>query len=190
MRVFFGSFPHPATTRRNSMTRLSEPEKLEIVRLLAHFNRPAEVVVAMREHHGVEVDRFQVRTYDPTNSRYESGDKWREIFDAERSKHLESIEDIPIAHKAYRLNVMQKCLNRAERSGNIVLVLAILAQAAKETRGELSNRSQIDSQSEYASRDQSSPEERRNEFRDTLNIILGRARDSGALPQPAKASAA
>lgn len=172
------------------MTRLSEPEKHEIVRLLAHFNTPAEVVVAMREHHGVEVDRFQVRAYDPTKARYEGGDKWREIFEAERSKYLHDIENIPIAHKAFRLNELGKSLVRAQRSGNIVLANATLAQAAKEMRGAEGSRSRFDFQAEKPDRAQSSPEEARQEVREMLDTLLARARDRGVLPQSTKALAA
>ena len=172
------------------MTKLSEPEKHEIVRLLAHFNTPTEVVVAMREHHGVEVDRFQVRAYDPTKARYEGGDRLRAIFDAERSKYLQDIESIPIANKAFRLNELGKNYFRAQRSGNIVLANAILAQAAKETRGVSNMRSQTDMQNEFSSSDELSPEAMRNEARNIVDAMLGRARDRGVLPQPEKSLAA
>lgn len=184
------TLPPPATTNRNVMTKLSEPEKLEIVRLLAHFNTPAEVVVAMREHHGVEVDRFQVRAYDPTNARYEAGDKWRAIFDAERSKYLHDIDGIPIANKAFRLNELGKNYFRAQRSGNIVLANATLAQAAKEARGVSNMRSQIEMQPKSSSSDELSPEEMRNEARNIVDAMLGRARDRGVLPEPKKSLAA
>lgn len=172
------------------MAKLSEPEKQEIVRLLAHFNTPAEVVVAMREHHGLEVDRFQVRAYDPTKARYEGGDKWREIFVAERSKYLHDNDGIPIAHKAFRLNELQKSLVRAQRSGNIVLANAILAQAAKEMRGAVGSRSHFEWRAETSYGAHSSREESQREAREMVERILVRARDRGILPQPTLASAA
>jgi len=115
------------------MATLSEREKEEIVTLLARFHTPAQVVVSMRENLGVEVDRFQVRTYDPTNARYEGGDRWRAIFEAARSAYLNSFEDLPIARPAYRLNELQKNYDRASRTGNLALANAILKQAAWET---------------------------------------------------------
>ena len=172
------------------MTKLTDPEKLEIVKLLASYCSPAEVVVAMREQHGVEVDRFQVRAYDPTKARYEAGDKWRAIFDAERSKYLRDIDGIPIANKAFRLNELQKNYFRAQRSGNIVLANATLAQAAKETRGASNMRSQIDMQSKISSSGELSPEKMRTQARGIVDAILGRSRDRTVLPQPKEVLAA
>ena len=53
------------------MATLTELEKAEIVRLLACYRTPSQVVVEMRAL-GVQVDRFQVRAYDPTNPRFEA----------------------------------------------------------------------------------------------------------------------
>lgn len=117
------------------MARLTEAEKQEIVTLLARFHSPTQVVVHMREHWGLDVDRFQVRTYDPANPRYEAGPKWREIFEATRAAYLNSIEHIPIARAAYRLNELQNIYDRAVDMGNLPLAKAILRQAAWETRG-------------------------------------------------------
>lgn len=115
------------------MAALSEIEKREIVTLLGQFARPTDVVLHMRQVFGVVVDRFQVRTYDPTNARYEAGPKWRPVFDAARSAYLTSIADVPIAHAAYRLDILQQLLMSAIRQGNISLALSILAQAARES---------------------------------------------------------
>jgi len=114
------------------MAALSDSEKHAIVTLLGQFARPADVVVHMRRNFGVEIDRFQVRSYDPTNPRYEGGAKWRPIFEAARTAYLSSIEAVPIAHKAYRLNELQRILEAAKASGNYVLAASILRQAARE----------------------------------------------------------
>ena len=79
------------------MAVLSDREKQEIVTLLAQFVKPADVVVHIRREFGTEIDRFQVRAYDPTNPRYEGGDRWRPIFDAAREAYLSAIEAVPIA---------------------------------------------------------------------------------------------
>ncbi len=121
------------------MTRLSDSEKHAIVRLLAQYTPPSKVVVMMRKEFGINIDRFQVRAYDPTNSRYEAGEKWRAFFEKERTAYLSSIEGIPIAHKAFRLNELQRMYFQAKERGNVVLAAAILAQAAKETGPILAN---------------------------------------------------
>jgi len=114
------------------MAALSDSEKHEIVTLLGQFVRPADVVIHIRQRFGVQIDRFQVRTYDPTNPRYEAGPNWRPIFDAAREAHLASIKAIPIAHKGYRLNTLQRILDAAMKAGNVRLAARILAQAARE----------------------------------------------------------
>jgi hypothetical protein len=114
------------------MAVLKDAEKCAIVTLLARFTRPSDVVVYVRRHFGLEIDRFQVRSYDPTNPRYEGGAKWRPIFEAAREAYLSSIEAIPISHKGYRLNTLQQILDMAMRRGDVALAASILVQAAKE----------------------------------------------------------
>ncbi len=153
---------------------LSDTEKQAIVVLLAQFHRPSDVVVHMREHFGIEVDRFQVRSYDPTNPRYEAGAKWRSIFEAARAEHLSSVSSIPIANKGYRLNVLQKLLDRANAVGNIPLACAILRQAAQEMKSSVAEkRDAILSPAEGPYRiDEMSPEERRSLLRDMLSETI------------------
>lgn len=143
------------------MARLSEPEKQEVVRLLARYVPVPDVVVAMREQFGVEIDRFQVRSYDPTKARYEGGERLRAIFEAEREKYDRSIDDIPIAHKAFRLNSLQIMLVRAQASGNLVLACKILEQAAKEVGGALTNRSNVTVERPRSIYQDMTPDERR-----------------------------
>lgn len=114
------------------MAKLSEAEKHAIVRHLACFVPPSEVVVAISAEFGIKIDRFQVRAYDPTNPRYEGGEKWRAVFEAARTRYLSNVGDIPIAHVGYRLNELQKLLMKAKKSGNLSLALSILRQAANE----------------------------------------------------------
>jgi len=113
------------------MATLTEREKAEIVRLLACYRTPSQVAVEMRAS-GVEVDRFQVRAYDPTNPRFEAGERWRALFEKERAAFIGEIDDIPIAKPAFRLNMLQQHLEAARQAGNLVLANAILKQAAWE----------------------------------------------------------
>ncbi len=158
------------------MAKLSEREKEEIVTLLARFRSPAQVVVHMREHWGVEVDRFQVRSYDPTNARYEGGDKWRSVFEAARAAYLGSIEDVPIAHAGYRLNELQRNYDRASQAGNLVLANAILRQAAWEA-GRIPAREPLERNTAPLAVRDMTPEERRARMVEILNDALGRRGD-------------
>lgn len=159
--------------------RLSEQEKHVIVTLLAQFHRPADVVVQLREHFGVEVDRFQVRSYDPTNPRYEAGEKWRSIFKIAREAHLRSVDDVPIAHLAYRLGELQKLYERAAQAGNLVLASALLRQAAWETCGMKAARPAPSAADQFGPASMSAAE-RRERVGDMLKAALEQA---GTAPQ-------
>ncbi len=121
------------------MAALTEDIKTEIILQLAQFRGYSEVARWVSDEWGVKVDRFQVRTYDPTNAAFAGSPKWREIFVEARKKYLSSVEAVPIANKAYRLNELQKNYDRARQSDNLVLANAILEQAAKEVGGALTN---------------------------------------------------
>jgi hypothetical protein len=121
------------------MTVLSEAEKKHIVMLLAAFETPTAVVARMKADAGVEIDRSQVIRYDPTKASFEGGDRWRTIFDTARQAYLEAVEAVPIAHRGYRLNQLQKVHEHCMRVGNLSLAMATLRQAAEETGGALTN---------------------------------------------------
>lgn len=114
------------------MPKLTDDVKSLIVAQLAQFRGYAEVARAVTEETGVSVDRFQVRSYDPTNMAYAGSEKWREIFHAIRHAYLNAIEAVPIANQAYRLNELQRNYADARARGNLVLANATLEQAAKE----------------------------------------------------------
>lgn len=143
------------------MSKLTDDIKLMIVTELAQFRRHADVARMITEETGVTVDRFQVRTYDPTKAAFAGGEKWREVFDQVRSRYLTSIESVPIAHKAYRLNVLQQICDNARDSGNLVLAAAILEQAAKEVGNSLTNERNFGVHGSKNSMSDLTPEERR-----------------------------
>lgn len=169
--------------------KLTEPEKQAIVTLLAQFHRPVEVVVQMREQFGVEVDRFQVRVYDPTNPRYEGGEKWRSIFDAARAAYLSAIEDVPIAHAAYRFNELQNCYDQARKMGNLALASAMLRQAAWETKG-LRAAAPARRTSLPFDPTEMTPEERRAKMVELLNDALRRKNDPAPIDEGSDGCAA
>jgi len=125
------------------MAVLSEAQKQEIIVLFAAFKRPADVVVHMREEWGIEISRYQARCYDPTNPRYEAGDKWREVFTAQRKCYLEEVASIPIAHQGFRMNLLNEMALKAFHGGEIALAAQLLEQAAKEMGRALTNQSEL-----------------------------------------------
>jgi hypothetical protein len=143
------------------MPLLNDDLKAEIVTLLAQFRGASEVARLIEVEHGVQVDRFQIRTYDPSKPAFAAGDRWRLLFEEVRADYLHQVSAVPIAHKAYRLNELQRNYDRARQTGNLVLANATLEQAAKEVGGALTNQHQVTTTSTY--RDMS-PDDRRAAF--------------------------
>lgn len=122
------------------MADLTEDQKLEIVSMLACFREPSEIIALFQSDYGLELDRKQVGRYDPQRSYYAAGDKWREIFEAQRSAFLEDVAAVPIAHMGYRLQMLQQGVDAAKRAKNWPLVANLLEQAAKEMGGLYTSR--------------------------------------------------
>lgn len=154
------------------MPKLSDPIKAEIVTMLARFCSASDVIRTIEVEFGVQVDRFQVRTYDPSKAAYAAGDKWRDLFSKVRSAYVTEIEPIPIAHKAYRLNQLQRSFDIARERGNLVLASAMLEQAAKEVGGALTNTQTV---SVTSSTMEMTAEERREKFTELVRKALDTA---------------
>lgn len=144
------------------MADLTDDQKLEIVSMLACFREPSEIIASFQSDYGLELDRKQVGRYDPHRSYYAAGDKWREIFEAQRSAFLEDVAAVPIAHMGYRLQMLQQGVDAAKRAKNWPLVANLLEQAAKEIGGIYTSRRtpQISDTGPKRARDMS-PEERK-----------------------------
>lgn len=156
------------------MAALTEDIKTEIVLQLAQFRGYSEVARWVSDEWGVKVDRFQVRTYDPTNPAFAGGPKWREIFQEARKNYLSAVEAVPIANKAYRLNELQKNYDRARQADNLVLANAILEQAAKEVGGALTNERNLRVEKPGGSFRDLSSEERRMAAAQLIHDALSR----------------
>ncbi len=143
------------------MAELTELQKCEIVEGLAAFQSPTSIIDHFRSVHRLDLTHKQVGRYDPTRPYFDSGDRWRAIFEARRSAFLKSIADVPVAHKAYRLAILQEGVDAARAAGNWVLVMQLLKQAAREVGGTSTNE-RIDRAADrpLAARDMT-PEERK-----------------------------
>jgi hypothetical protein len=156
------------------MRKLNDEIKNLIVTHLARFRGYAEVARLVTDETGVTVDRFQVRTYDPTNIAYAGGDKWRSIFEAERHFYTTSVERVPISNQAYRLNELQRNYSLAREKGNLVLANATLEQAAKEVGNSLTNERTIRMNQAHSPLSELSSEDRRAMLADVLSSALER----------------
>ena len=52
-----------------------------------------------------------------------------------RDQYLESVDDVPLAHRGPRIRKLAVWVDRAERAGNIPLAAELLQQIAKEAGG-------------------------------------------------------
>ena len=125
------------------MADLTDQQKTEIVLCHARFMTPSDIVVMLREEHGVESDTAQVVRYNPTKACYEGGERWRPIFDARRKAYLEEVSSIPIAHQGFRLNLLNEMTMKAIRDEKPGLAAQLLEQAAKEVGGMLTNQHNV-----------------------------------------------
>lgn len=153
------------------MAKLEDHHKQFIVEQLAEFRTAAEVGRLIKDEWGVEVDRFQVRTYDPSKPAYAGGDKWREIFNARRKAYLSQIEELPIASEAFRLRQLENFYFRARDAGNIGMALKILKQAEEAT--EKINARQPKEDGRQSTFQHLTPDERRAAVAEMLREALG-----------------
>lgn len=127
------------------MAALSTEVKAFIVQSLACFESPTKVIELVKQEYGVEVSRQQVSQYSPGNAMAANlSQKWVELFRSTRERFQTEISDIPIANKAYRLRVLDRMMNNAERMKNIALATEIIEQAAKEVGDAYTNRQKIE----------------------------------------------
>jgi hypothetical protein len=142
------------------MAELGNEDKHTIVLLLAQFHSPAQVAAYMRQEVGLDVPIQQIVKYDPTRCSYEAGERWRPIFEASREKYLKDVSNVPVAHQAYRLNLLQEAVDAARRSRNWRVVAELLGQAAKEIGGVFTNSRQLSVSDGRRARDMTSDERR------------------------------
>lgn len=129
----------PLLERLKIMADLTEEQKGEIVEALACYRDVPSIMRAFHMEYGIQLDRKQVGRYDPTRPYFAGSEKWREVFEARRRAYLEDVAAVPVAHQGYRLNILQRGVEAAEKAGNWLLAARLLEQAAKEVGGVLTN---------------------------------------------------
>ncbi|MBJ8875296.1 DUF2280 domain-containing protein [Citrobacter koseri] len=123
------------------MAALKPEVKAAIVQMLACYDSLSIVVDAIQKDYGIKVTPQQVESHDPTKvSGKGLAKKWVDLFNATRDRFLNEISDIPIANKAYRLRVLDRMMNNAEKMRNIALATEIIEQAAKECGDAYTNK--------------------------------------------------
>lgn len=130
------------------MATLSNEVKAFIVRGLADFEEPSKIIKDVELEFGIKVTPSQISFYNPKNSNSKRlGKEWVDLFNHCREQAMQDLSDIPIAHLPYRLKKLQGSLDKALKSGNLVLANDILKQAAEDIGGKYTNQSKVDSTS-------------------------------------------
>ncbi|MGE6480745.1 DUF2280 domain-containing protein [Psychrobacter namhaensis] len=130
------------------MATLNNKVKAFIVQGLATYMMPSEVAEAVKKEFNLEITRQQVSSYDPTKaSGMNLAKKWRDLFKQFRDDFNNDIQAIPIANKAYRLNMLDRMARDAEKSKNRPLAASLLEQAAKDVGEVFTNKQKLDHQS-------------------------------------------
>ena len=75
------------------MARLKKAEKVFIVRSLAQFMTPTEVVVAIKENFKIDVTPQQVEAYDPTKTAgADLSQEFVDLFHEARKKYIDQFK--------------------------------------------------------------------------------------------------
>ncbi|QHH95428.1 DUF2280 domain-containing protein [Acinetobacter gyllenbergii] len=120
------------------MAALKEPVKIFIVQALACRDTPQEVAFLVKQEFGVDIDRMQCASYDPTKVAGRNlSKKFKDLFEVTRKKFDKGLIDIPISNKHYRMKQYDKLLSNTK---NTATKLKILEQAAKEMGGQYTNK--------------------------------------------------
>lgn len=126
------------------MAALNDEVKLHIVKALACYDTPTQVVESVKQEFKLEVTRQQVSAYDPdTVNGKRMSEKLKVIFKATREKFVEDVSEIPIANQAYRLRTLNRMLQAAESNKNGPLAAQLLEQAAKEVGQAFTNKREL-----------------------------------------------
>jgi hypothetical protein len=113
---------------------LPEEIKVFIVKGLACFDSPSEVVEAVYETFGIKISRQRVYRYDPANGQAPAL-RWRALHAATRQTFLQETAEIGITHRMYRLRILDRLVHYALENHYRDDAAAYLAQAAKECGG-------------------------------------------------------
>lgn len=163
------------------MAELNDHQKLRIVMMLAQFYTPTEIVKDFREAGIDDLTVAQVGSYDPTRTYFEAGKRWEKIFHDERERFMKEVQTVPIANQGYRLQMLQRTLETAVKTGNKVLANQTLRQAAEEVGGALTNERNVNVKRPV---EELTADERRAMFAELVQKALEQKDPPGTAPAP------
>jgi hypothetical protein len=121
--------------------KLSSEVQAFIVRELAQFGNPSEVVLRVKEEFGLDVSKQQVHHYDPEHGA--PAPKWRKLYVEIREKFKTDISNVGVAHSGVRLRQLDRMVRAAMEKRNYPLANELLVTAAKEVGGAFTNKKDV-----------------------------------------------
>lgn len=125
------------------MARLKKHEKAFIVRSLAQFMEPSQVVEAVKENFKIDVSRQQVECYDPTKvAGADLSQEFVDMFHEARKKYIEQpIYNIEGANDIVQLQILSDLL--VNKKGNVVMAIKLIDQMQKIVKGHYEKKIEI-----------------------------------------------
>lgn len=125
------------------MAKLKKAEQLFIVRSLAQFMTPTEVVKAIKETFNIVVSPQQVEAYDPTKvAGRDLRKEFKEVFVASREEYLKQpIHNISGANDIVQLKILSDLL--FVKKNNVTMTIKIVDQMQKIMKGFYEKRVEI-----------------------------------------------
>ena len=127
-----------------SNKKLTKDIQIYIVQQLAMYEKPQVVVGLVKEFFNKEISLNAVIYYRGDNPDLPT--EWKDLFDLTRKNFLETVSDIPIANKSFRLRELDRLYHNQKNSKleNPIEARATLEQAAKESGDAFTNKRIID----------------------------------------------
>lgn len=125
------------------MAKLKKAEQLFIVRSLAQFMTPTEVVKAIKETFNITVSPQQVEAYDPTKvAGRDLRREYKEVFESTREEYLKQpIHNISGANDIVQLKILSDLL--FAKKNNVTMTIKIVDQMQKIMKGFYEKRLEI-----------------------------------------------
>ena len=125
------------------MARLKKTEKTFIVRSLAQFMTPTEVVRDIKEKFNIDVSPQQVETYDPTKvAGADLSQEFVDLFNEARKEYLDQpLHNIVGANDIVQLQILSDLL--VSKKGNVVMSIKLIDQIQKIMKGHYEKKIEI-----------------------------------------------
>ena len=129
--------------------KLSDEQKLAIVKLLANFASPTQIQKAVKQNWGIELTINGIRHYDAdSNASRTLGAHWVAAFRQERELAKGRIGGLGVSHLSYRMRIYQGIVNKFVEfnpdgtmvTKNDAMLLGTLKQAATDVGGGFTNK--------------------------------------------------